>query len=137
MNTPQKIIKEIRPHPLAYLFYYFAGGFVTVSIFWTNKYNFLIGILIIIFTEIFRRAQTFRILETGVERGFKFLINLKIFADFDKIQDMSVEQGIIDRVLGIGKLKINTAGSPNSEIVFSGIKNPEEIEDLIRKKLKK
>ena len=65
------------------------------------------------------------------------MINLKIFADFDKIQDMSVEQGIIDRVLGIGKLKINTAGSPNSEIVFSGIKNPEEIEDLIRKKLKK
>jgi len=132
------IIKQIKPHPLAYFFYYFIGALVViVSILSSLWFNIIIGVAIIIIVEIFRRAYTYSIYETGVEKQFKFIIVTKTFIDYSKIQDLSVERNMIDRIFGIGKIMINTAGSPGTEINFTGVQNPEEIEKMIREKLRR
>jgi len=132
------IIKQMKPHPLAYSFYYFIGALVIIlSILLASWFNILIGIIIIVIAEIFRRAYTYSIYETGVEKQFKFIIVSKTFTDYSRIQDLSIERNMIDRIFGIGKVKINTAGSPETEINFIGVQNPEEIEKMIREKLRR
>ena len=138
MSEGRKLIKELKQHPLHYFLYYTAGLFiVVVSILASSWLNVLVGLLIMVFIDLIRRAHTYRIYDTGVERQFKFIMISKTFTDYSRIQDLSVERSLIDRIFGLGKVKINTAGSPGIEVSFVGIQNPEEIEEMVRGRLRK
>jgi uncharacterized membrane protein YdbT with pleckstrin-like domain len=142
----ENIIEKHKPHPLAYFFYYLGGATLIFSSFFSSFFSsdwvetistFLLGILVIGGSELLRRAETFYITETGVGREFRFVSTARTFAEYIKIQDVSVFQNIIDRIFGIGTVSINTAGSPYAEIVFRGVKDPYAIEQKILKQIKK
>lgn len=53
-----------------------------------------------------------------------------------RVQDirlLGVEQGIIQRIFGLGDVEIATAGHSEVEIHMKGIRNPEEVKEEIRK----
>jgi uncharacterized membrane protein YdbT with pleckstrin-like domain len=53
------------------------------------------------------------------------------------IRNVQVNQGIVQRMFGIGNVGISTAGQSGVEIVFSGIKRPQPVADLIREQRKR
>ena len=50
------------------------------------------------------------------------------------VRTIDVEKSLLQRMLGIGDLKIATAGTGGYEDVAYGMPNPEEIKDLISSK---
>lgn len=53
--------------------------------------------------------------------------------DLVRINDIRVEQGIKDRVQGIGKVIITTSDTLNSILVLESIQNPTEVKELLRR----
>jgi uncharacterized membrane protein YdbT with pleckstrin-like domain len=93
-----------------------------------------LGILIIIFTELIRRANTFYITDKRVIREFTFLSRKISSTTYDKIQDIHMTQGITERIIGIGTIHINTAGTTFIGLIFKGISNPISVKRMIEEK---
>ena len=57
---------------------------------------------------------------------------------YHKITDVSVSQNILERILGISKLNIHTAGTgiPSPEIQFVGLTDPEMPQSIIMERLR-
>ena len=131
----KNIIRKIKPSPLAYLLFYFIGGIIAIGGLFLDRQYFLIGLVIILFSELLRRAYTYYITENGVEYKFSFVSKNIILVKYNKIQDLIVDQGLWDRILNIGTIKINTAGSPDIEIRLRGVSSPHAIEKIIKRKI--
>ena len=65
------------------------------------------------------------VLETGLIRIAQRHIPI------GKITDITVRQGIFGRVFGFGNLYIETAGSPDAEVVVMGLEKITEASDII------
>lgn len=50
-----------------------------------------------------------------------------------RIKDLELIQGLKDRTLGVGDIKITSTDEADPEITLSDIKNPERVKDLIWK----
>lgn len=64
------------------------------------------------------------------------IIRTGIFVDFassiDQIKDVSVlKQNIVQRLLGIGTVRIRTSKKLAYDLQFDGVKHPEDVVDLI------
>ena len=66
-----------------------------------------------------------------VERGL-LRKNRKELA-IDKIRTVEVDQGFVDRIFGVGMIKVFTAGAL-PEIVVPGLPDPNKIRDLVKQK---
>jgi uncharacterized membrane protein YdbT with pleckstrin-like domain len=89
----------------------------------------------VIMIETVRRADRLALYEHGVAREYRLLSTHRTYAEYESIQDTSVMQTVVDRVLGIGTLHINTAGGHGQEITFRGIKDCHEFEAAIRARM--
>ena len=136
MHTNETIVKKFHPHPFYYLGFYLGGIFVAVLGFFLPPILIIAGILIFMLGEVSRRADTFFILENGVAREYRLLSTSRKFTEFDKIQNIEVNQSFFENILGIGNMHIDTSGGDKAEINFHGIKNPYEIEHIVREKMK-
>ncbi len=125
----------LKVHPGAYWEYYGLVALLVLGAFFVSFKYLIIAVISFGIVEFFRRAETIHISNENIVREFRFLTTGRTIVDYSKIQDITINQGIIDRIIGIGNLKINTAGSPGIEIIFSGVKNPRKIEELIRQKM--
>jgi len=56
---------------------------------------------------------------------------------FAKITDITVKQGCIGGILGLGSIFIQTAGSSGVEIVMHGMPKPRVLRDLLMKRIEK
>ncbi len=45
----------------------------------------------------------------------------------ERVQNVNTEQGILERILRVGAVDFDTAGSDDSEFRFSGVNNPEAV----------
>jgi putative membrane protein len=128
----ETIIKKIHPHPASFLGFYFLG---IISIFVglvASPYFILGGVFVFVLSEIVRRAETFYVLKSGVERKYHLLSTSKKFVEYEKIQNIEVHQSILHRMLGIGSVHMDSAGGDTIEVNFHGVKDPYGIEKLIR-----
>ncbi len=57
--------------------------------------------------------------------------------EISDIRNVQVNQGIIQRMFGIGNVGISTAGQSGVEIVFAGIRRPQPVADMIREQRKR
>jgi len=136
MDNSETIIKKTHPHPFYFFIFYFSGIVFVICSFFFSWILFAIGILVFILGEVTRRAETFYILESGVGREYRLLSTSREFASYNKIQNMKVSQSFLDNILGIGNVHFDTAGADSTEVNFHGIKNPYEIERMVREKIK-
>ena len=94
-----------------------------------------IPILIIVITELVRRGNTYYITDRRTLHEFTFLIREFSSASYDKIQDLHITQGIIERVVGIGTIHIDTAGTTFIEVRFKGVSNPVSVKRIIEERM--
>ncbi|HEV7424171.1 MAG TPA: PH domain-containing protein [Candidatus Paceibacterota bacterium] len=139
MDDPENIIKQFHPHPVQFFSFYFDGILLAVfGFFFSLPFSLifiLIGSLVCVFAEVSRRAETFYVLESGIERGYRMLSTSRKFIEYSKIQDIEVDQSFVENMFGIGTLKFDTAGSDEIELSFKGAKDPYGIEKIIREKM--
>ncbi len=127
MHKGEKIIKEMTPSRWSY-FYFYLIGILTIIIFG-------LGIVIIIITELVRKGNKFYITDKRVIHEFTFLSRKISSALYEKIQDLHFTQNMIERVVGIGTVHINTAGTTFIEIKFKGVQNPVSVKRMIEEKM--
>ena len=119
-------------HPLSYLGEYALSVLIFCLGFIYNYWYPLLGVAMLVISELLRRGMTFTVGEKGVEKSFNFISTGQTFIEYLKIQDLKVSQGVIERIFGLGTIYVNSAGSPEAEILFQGIKDPYAVEKLIR-----
>ena len=124
MHKGEKIEKEFSPSPWEYLGWYILGGFFLFA--------FIIpGVIIILIAEGVRRGNKYYITNKRVIHQFTFLSRKTSSTQFDKLQDVHFTQNIIERIFGIGKVHMNTAGTHLVEIVFKGVQNPVNVKRMV------
>lgn len=70
--------------------------------------------------------------ELYIERGV--LTRIKTIAPFSRIQHLDVQQSILERMLGLAKLVIYTAGTRGADIIIPGL--PLQYAEALRDQLK-
>ena len=128
LKDGEKILKTISPDRMAFLMWYILG---IVLLF------MLIGIFIIIFIELYRVRTKYYITNERVIYEYTFLANNVSSVRYSKIQDLHLNQGLIEKIFGIGNIEINTSGSGGMEIDIKGIKNSVKIKNIIEDHLSK
>ncbi len=53
--------------------------------------------------------------------------------DLADVRNIEVAQGPSERMLGVGSVGISTAGQSGFEVVFKGVKHPNDVADIVRK----
>lgn len=52
-------------------------------------------------------------------------------ARLERVQDLTLRQSLLDRILGVGSLEIDTAGSDGGPLVFKALLNPAEAREVL------
>jgi uncharacterized membrane protein YdbT with pleckstrin-like domain len=52
--------------------------------------------------------------------------------DIKNIRDIQLQQGVLQRVFGIGSVALSSAGRAGAEVVFEGIADPDGVKEVIR-----
>lgn len=133
--SPENIILQMHSHPLAYLTYYLGGVFIFAASYWYGYIYTIVGLLVLVVSELLRRADTFFILQDGVSRNFSLLSARHIFTSYDNIRSVAVTQGVVDRFLGVGTITLITSGLEEGTIQFVGVKKPYEVAKEIQNRL--
>jgi len=108
---------------------HYVGAYIwAVLLCWT----IVIPVAIIVYTEIMVRATTYIIEGEFVIKRFKFLVIEEKKISKKDITDISMTQGLIQRMFGLGNLRINTAGTHLIEMSWVGLENPEQVRKLIK-----
>ena len=76
----------------------------------------LIAILTILYYQFKTSNEYLKVSEHGVEYKKGWMITKKITISFDKIQEISIKRGIMDNILGLAIISIDTAGTPDIEV---------------------
>jgi len=109
IHKDEKVLKVIKLSYWAFLICYILG--IIFLIFGT-------GLLFIIVTTLVRRGTAYYITEKRIIYQTIFLSRKISSVTYDKIQDLHITQAIFGRILGIGTIHINTAGSTFIEVKF-------------------
>lgn len=133
----------VYPHPLAHLGGYVGLGLLgLVGLVAGFSVNGMIGVALvaacvlgIIMIEIVRRADRLAFYKDGIAREYRLLSTSRTFAEYDAIQDLDMNQGLLERAFGIGTLHINTSGGHGKEIIFKGVARCHEVEAALRQKM--
>ena len=96
----------------------------------------LAAILGFLLLELVRRADRLALYQDGLAREYHLISSRRTYCEYDSIQDLEVTQTVVERLLGVGSIHINTAGSHGQEIVFHGIARFVDIEAAIRAKMR-
>lgn len=135
MDTGEKTILKTHPHWLGYFrFYFLSLIFIVIGLIYYLPL-IILGIVILFFTEVVRRATTYYVLESGVAHGYRFLSTSRKTALYINIQNIHVSQSFIDNIFGIGNVSFDTSGSDLVEVHFEGVSNPYKIERIVREKM--
>lgn len=133
--SAENTIMRMHAHPFAYLTYYIGGLFILSVSFWYGYAYTIVGLLVLIVSELLRRSDTFFILREGVSHNFSLFSVRSIFTGYDKIRTVTVAQGPVARLLGIGDVVMTTVGSDGGTVQFSGVRKPFEVAKLIQDRL--
>lgn len=77
------------------------------------------------------RYTRFEVSDRGVALTRGWLSRRRVEATFAKVTDVAVEQDVLARLLGYGRITINTAGSNEAPVVFHGVARPDEAKAII------
>ena len=131
----EHVIKRFHPHRLTFFIFYFMGAIFLVIGLWYFRPLIWAGLLIAALGEVSRLSETFYILDTGVAREYRLFSTSRKFAEYEKLQNIEVNQSMFENIFGIGTVMFDTAGGHHMEIRFYGAENPYQIEKIVREKM--
>jgi uncharacterized membrane protein YdbT with pleckstrin-like domain len=75
-----------------------------------------------------RRVSTKYLITTQRLRISRGIVSKKVQETrLERVQNVNYEQGVLDRVLGVGSVDFDTAGTDDSEFRFEWVNHPEEV----------
>ncbi|MEM3452729.1 MAG: PH domain-containing protein [Candidatus Hadarchaeum sp.] len=80
----------------------------------------------------FQHAWRFIVSNRVVRCEFDFLVCRSAEAPLNRITNLVVNQDIVSRLLNIGEIRFDTAGTPFPGISFWGVRSPSEVANKIR-----
>lgn len=79
----------------------------------------------------------YRFDESGVGVSWGFLFKQESHLTFDKIQDIHLRRGLLERWLGLGTVDVQTAsGSAGAEVSLYGLTEFDEVRDFLYKEMR-
>ncbi len=144
LQENEQLIWRGHPSARAYLFWYLQWGFLallpvivagilrsqdkgTGLSFWTWALISLVLLVVVIVFDVLRRAAIDYVVTTRrirIRRGI--LSRREQSTIIEKVQNINTNQSLLDRLLGVGSVDFDTAGSDSNQadFVFAGIANP-------------
>jgi uncharacterized membrane protein YdbT with pleckstrin-like domain len=135
VNAGGAIIKTMHPHPFAYLVYYLGGLFIGVAGYWYGLIYAIVGVFVLVVSEVMRRSETFTIFEEGVSRNFTMLSRSQVFTGYNMIRSVMVTQSVVERLLGLGTITLITSDTEEGKIQFGGVKDAFAVGEVIQSHL--
>ena len=121
----EKTLWEGNPSHLNYLFAYFIGGILVLG--------YGVGLLVILIIIIDRKCKVFTVTNKRI-KSKAGIISRSIHEVFIKdIRSVNLQQGILERLFGIGTVNIGSAGTASIEVSFKGISQAPDIKEKIQK----
>lgn len=91
-----------------------------------------IFLLLYVLYRIKRASATFIVTTERVVERQGFLSRRSREVDVDHIRAVDLEQSLLQRLWGVGDVKIASAGTDDFDVVFRGVPRPAEVRELIR-----
>lgn len=111
---------------VSYLFIALTVPFAIYFVWWINAYY---------------KTLSYKVEKTEVVRSGGVFFRKTSIVPYEKITNIDITQGPVERLFGISTLRIHTAGysgpSMGAEVKFEGLEKPEELRKLIAKHLGK
>jgi uncharacterized membrane protein YdbT with pleckstrin-like domain len=85
---------------------------------------------------LFQRAWRFTVSDRGVRSEFNLWVRRAREAQLGEVTDLVIDQGFVDRLLRIGEIRFDTAGTFFQGVSFWGVRDPFEVRKKIMPFLK-
>src|SRR5919112_875466 len=88
----------------------------------------VVGIVAVVLGGLIKRIATHYVVTTQRLRIRRGILAKKVQQTrIDRVQNVNTDQRFIDRVLRVGTVDFDTAGTDDSDFTFRGIANPDEV----------
>ncbi len=153
----EKILKKRKPKWITYLWGYIFGiiliaGAIAITIYfdssnWKNKIGgieiryaatiglILFGLLTILLSELDRRKTTYYVTNQRVRKVKGVFSKKENNIPLNKVTNIKISQGIIERIFGYGDVSIDTAGE-DATIILDNLDDPRDIYNTLFEKTK-
>ena len=91
-----------------------------------------IGLIIIIIALLDRKSRIYTVTNKRVSLKWGILSRHTNEVGTSDIRSIGLNQGMLERMFGLGTVHVASAGTEGVEVYFGGINNPEEVQKLIR-----
>jgi len=137
LHPGEEIIYEGHPSWRSILAYYirgFVGGLIVAAIgFLLDGIGLAIGLFVLVFALVlvagfFRRFATVYTITNQRLRIKQGIVARHIQqTEIQRVQNVNTDQSMLERMLQVGTVDFDTAGTDDSEFKFMGVEEPEEI----------
>jgi uncharacterized membrane protein YdbT with pleckstrin-like domain len=88
----------------------------------------VVGIVVVVLAGLVKRIATHYVVTTQRLRIRRGILAKKVQQTrIDRVQNVNTDQRFIDRVLRVGTVDFDTAGTDDSDFTFRGIANPDDV----------
>lgn len=122
-----------RDHP-SWLYFYglILLGLSIVCIAGASIESILTGFFIVPLIAYARYRRLYTVTAQRIIMRIGLIANNTNEMEIRHIRGINVRQGVIERMLGVGTLEIISAADGGAEVVFTGIRHPNAVKELIR-----
>ena len=122
----EKVEEVYRYSRKSFLLWYIIAGFFILSI--------IVPVIVIIVVEIKVRTTYFFVTNRRVCKLFDFISRNFVDTNYSDIKNVYYKQGILERILGIGRVYLSTAGTGGFEVKIGPISKYMDLYQLITSK---
>lgn len=115
--------------------FHYIGALLQLDLPWLKFLGPLVGAIVMLVTEIVRKAETFVVEKNGLSREFVLLSHTHAHVGYEDIQEVHMRRGLLQRIVRVGDIQVKTASESEVGLVFHSIPDPEAALFLIHKKM--
>lgn len=109
---------------------------VNVEFPWVALVLIPIGLLVMGYAYVRHRSTRYAITTNEVYRKDGLFSRQVTSLRLDRVQNTSFEQSFLERLLSYGDVRIDTAGTGGTEIIFEAVSNPQKVSSLLTEQFK-
>jgi uncharacterized membrane protein YdbT with pleckstrin-like domain len=95
----------------------------------------VVGLIVFLYIVLDRYGTRYTIRHDRIQTRKGIIAKYERSVRLENIRDLWLNQGVFDRILGIGTLGFSTSGGDGSEVVFRGIERPRALKERIEEHL--
>lgn len=92
-----------------------------------------IGACSLIYAILDQKTRVYQLLNDRIEMTRGIIARQVVEIEIANIRTVAMEQSFLERIFGLGQVKVGSAGTNNYEIIFFGVRQPEDVKEMIRK----